>query len=275
MTGRFAVTLILLGLPVAAQAQLLDTPALPATLPYEDTLSVSSPAPLASASWNRDVGLTLAQSGVGAAPMLLAQADASPAPPRGAPDQDKTGRPQAIWEEGVGEGFSSTARSFGVSVGGNYGVAMLGGREAHHLVLASVSYGHMLGPVQGKGHWYRGNFEWRLELFGGFQVRPDVGDGGWLIGLTPHLRYSFATGTRWVPFVDAGAGVTATGIGAPDLSGTFEFNLQPGAGVHWFLKDNLALTAEARYLHLSCARINEPNLGLNGVTGLLGLTCFF
>ena len=69
-------------------------------------------------------------------------------------------------------------------------------------------------------------------------------------------------------------GVTATGIGPPDLSGTFEFNLQAGGGFHWFLKDNVALTAEARHVHWSCAGIHKPNLGLNGVIGFLGLTFF-
>src|SRR6267142_1796263 len=97
----------------------------------------------------------------------------------------------------------------------------------------------------------------------------------WLVGLTPHLRYNFATGTRWIPFLDGGAGVTATGIGPPDLSGIFEFNLQVGAGVQWFLRENVALSLEARHVHWSCAGISKPNLGLNGVTGMLGLTFFF
>jgi len=59
------------------------------------------------------------------------------------------------------------------------------------------------------------------------------------------------------------------------LSGTFEFNLELGGGVQWFLTDNVALTAEGRYVHWSCAGIHKPNLDLNGVTGLLGLTYFF
>jgi len=178
----------------------------------------------------------------------------------------------SIWENGIGEGFRSGVKSVGVSVGANYGLAMLGGREAHHLALVSLSYGLMLGPVQGEGRWYRGNWELRGELFGGAEFSPDK---EWFVGLTPHLRYSFATGTRWIPFVDAGAGVTATGIGEPDLSGTFEFNLQAGVGMHWFLKDNLALTVEAKYVHWSCAGLSDPNLGLNGVTGLVGVTFFF
>ena len=121
-----------------------------------------------------------------------------------------------IWQNGIGEGFRSTTQSIGVSSGATYGLAAFGGREAHHLALISLSYGHMLGHVCGEGHWYRGNWELRGEIFTGAQFSPDT---EWLVGLTPHLRYHFATGTRWIPFVDGGAGVTATGIGPPDLSG--------------------------------------------------------
>jgi lipid A 3-O-deacylase len=177
-----------------------------------------------------------------------------------------------IWQDGVGEGFRSTVQTFSAEVGVDLGIATFGSRQSHDLALISLSYGHMLGRVRGEGHWYRGNLEFRAELFGGGQYSPSK---EWLIGLTPHLRYNFATGTRWIPFCDAGAGVTATGIGAPDLSGTFEFNLQPAIGVQWFVRDNLALTSELKYLHLSCGGLHSPNLGANGVVGMMGLTWFF
>lgn len=177
-----------------------------------------------------------------------------------------------IWRDGIGSGFLSSAQSVTVEAGVALGMSKLGSHQAHDLALTSLSYGHMLGPVLGEGHWYRGNFEFRAELFGGGQYSPSK---EWLVGLTPHLRYNFATGTRWIPFVDGGAGVTATGIGPPDLSGTFEFNLQPGIGCHWFLRDNLALTSEFKYFHYSCAGISNPNSGMNNVTGMIGLTWFF
>jgi lipid A 3-O-deacylase len=177
-----------------------------------------------------------------------------------------------IWEKGVGEGFRSSAQSLDLTAGATRGVEVLGSRQAHDLALASLSYGHMLGKVRGEDHWYRGNAEFRVELFGGTEFSPN---NGWFVGLTPHLRYNFATGTRWIPFVDAGAGVTATGIGPPDLSGTFEFNLQGGGGVQWFLTDRVALSLETRYIHFSCAGIHRPNLGLNTVAGLLGITVYF
>jgi hypothetical protein len=177
-----------------------------------------------------------------------------------------------VWEGGIGEGFRPLAHTLSLETGAALGMAIFGGRQAHDLALMSLSYGHMRGSISGEGHWYRGNFELRTELFGGAQYSPST---EWLVGLTPHLRYDFATGTRLVPFLDAGAGVTATSIGPPDLSHTFEFNLQATTGLHWFLADDLALTVEARYLHMSCAGIHHPNLGLNSLMGMVGLTRFF
>ncbi len=179
---------------------------------------------------------------------------------------------RGIWEGEVGNGVKAGADSLTLEAGAQYGFSGFGGVESHHIALVSLSYGHMLSGVVGEGHWYSGNFEGRLELFGGWQFSPDE---DWIVGFTPHLRYDFATGTRWVPFFDIGAGVTATGIGPPDLSGTFEFNLQAGIGVHWLITDNLAITAEARYMHVSCAGIHHPNLGMNGIVGLIGITRFF
>lgn len=232
------------------------------------TLSCGGPFPL----------LLIVGSLTAARAFCAATATVPPVPPvsesaAAAPDSTFTlETPESIWESGVGEGFRSKTQSFTVSAGGTYGIAAFGGQEQHHLALGSLTYGHMLGHVLGKDHWYRGNVELRLEVFSGAQVHPDT---RWLVGLTPHLRYHFATGTRFIPFMDLGAGVTATSIGPPDLSGTFEFNLQAGTGLQWFVKDNVAISLEGRYLHLSCAHLHDPNLGLNGVTGLFGMSYYF
>lgn len=181
-------------------------------------------------------------------------------------------QPLSIWQGDVGEGFRSDVRTFSIETGVALGVQAFGGRQVHDLALLSLSYGHMLGNVVGGDNWYRGNWEGRLELFAGGQFSPQSDP---FVGLTPHLRYNFATGTRWVPFADLGAGVTASGIEAPDQSGTFEFNLQANVGTHWFVRDNLALTFEVGYLHMSCAGLHDPNLGVNTVKGMVGLTWFF
>ena len=178
----------------------------------------------------------------------------------------------AIWQDGVGGGFLPGVQCISISAGAGYGVEAFGGRQSHDLALTSLAYGYMLGSVKGQDHWYRGNWEVRVEFLSGAEFSPK---DEWLVGLTPHLRYNFATGTHWVPYFDAGAGVTATSIGPPDLSHTFEFNLQAATGVRWFIRDNLALSLEARYLHMSCAGLSTPNLGLNNVNGMVGLSWFF
>jgi len=232
--------------------------------------------PMPGPSTNSNLGSS-PHAGFGLTPLAMSSPKATAQPTSPSTDADTILHPdpESIWQDGVGQGFRSTTRTFSVEAGVGVGMATFGSNQAHDLALTSLSYGHMWGPVLGKDHWYRGNFEWRVEVFGGMQYHPNVNTDGWLIGLTPHLRYNFATGTRWIPFLDAGAGVTATGIAHPDLGGTFEFNLQPAIGMQWFVRDNLALTGEVKYMHLSCAGIDKPNLGVNEVIGMIGLTWFF
>lgn len=181
-------------------------------------------------------------------------------------------REMGIWQDEVGEGFSRGTRTMGIEMDATPGMKDCGSTVAHGLALAGLSYGRMIGEVEGEGHWYRGNWEIRAELFCGAQYSPTT---EWLVGLTPQLRYNFDTGTRWIPFIDGGVGPTLTGIRRPDLSGTFEFNDQGNIGLQWFVRDNVALTAEIGYLHMSNAGIDHPNNGVNCVTGKVGVSWFF
>jgi hypothetical protein len=110
------------------------------------------------------------------------------------------------------------------------------------------------------------------ELWGGGQYHPDR---DYVVGLTPVVRYHFLPKARFTPFIDGGAGVTATDIRHPDLSTAFEFNVQAGTGFHWTLRRNLAFTCLARYLHMSNASMDSPNHGVNAVLFSAGLTRFF
>lgn len=151
-------------------------------------------------------------------------------------------------------------------------MTIFGSREAHDLALVGVSYGRMWGGVRGESRFYRGNWEWRAELFAGDQFHPNT---AYVVGLTPHLRYNFATGSRWIPFLDLGAGATLTDIHEPDLGGVFQFNLQAGAGMNYFLSPKVALSVESRFLHLSSARMSVPNTGANACLFLAGLNWYF
>jgi hypothetical protein len=174
-----------------------------------------------------------------------------------------------VWQRAPGEGFRESVRRVGVSAVAGVGLQDFGSYQAHDFALAGVSCGRMLGGVKGEGSFWRGNWELHAEILAGAQVDPV---NRYLFGLTPHLRYNFAAGSRAVPFLDAGIGFTATNIGPPDLGKAFQFNSQAGGGVNWFLRDDLAISLESRFVHLSSACLSMPNNGVNAVLLMVGVS---
>jgi len=181
-------------------------------------------------------------------------------------------QPAGIWQDGIGSGFRKGTIQAGFLVGGGFGTAGFGSWQAHDLALGSVNVGWTLTDVVGRDHFFKGNLEVIGEAFSGIEFHPRT---RYLAGFTPLLRYDIATGTRWVPFLTCGAGLTLTDIGHPDLSGTFQFDPQGGLGTHYFFRENVAFTAEWRWLHLSNAGISEPNHGTNTQMFMAGITWFF
>ena len=180
--------------------------------------------------------------------------------------------PPGIWQDDIGHGFRKGVSEAGLSLGVGVGMSMFGTTQAHDLALAKFHFGRVFSGVVGEDNWHRGNWEWVGEAFAGAQFNPRE---AYVVGLTPVLRYNFATGTRWVPFFDAGAGVTLTDIGRPDLGGVFQFNLQTGPGVRWFMSRDTVLTFQYRFLHISNASIQDPDHGVNTSVFYVGVSRFF
>jgi lipid A 3-O-deacylase len=178
----------------------------------------------------------------------------------------------SVWQNGIGNGFKVRTVQAGFNLGAGFGWAAFGSRVAHDLTLASANMGWIASSLMAEDRWFKGNWEIAGELFGGAQYRPEY---RYIVGLTPLLRYNLATGTRWVPFVNGGAGLTATDIGHPDLGSTFQFTSQGGLGTHYFLRDDLAMTVDCRWLHISNAGIRRPNNGVNTQMLYLGMNWFF
>ena len=181
--------------------------------------------------------------------------------------------PETIWVDGIGSGFRMWLVQAGATIGAGFGTRNpFGTKQIHDLALSSVNLGWVFTGVMAPHKWYGGNLELLVEIFGGGQFEPN---GRYFVGLTPMLRYNFATGSRWVPFINAGGGVSCTNIDGPDLSGNFQFNVQVGAGTHYFLNKRTALTVEYRWLHFSNAGIREPNHGTNTQMFHIGVSWFF
>jgi hypothetical protein len=172
--------------------------------------------------------------------------------PGGEPEQSSAepAPKHRIWVRGVGQGFQKGTWQAGFTLGGGFGFQFSRYQEKHDLALGTLHVGRTLGE----------NWEVLGELFGGVQFRPTDRT---VVGITSVIRYNVATGSRWVPFVDAGVGFSYTSIRDGDLSTPYEFNLQLGGGSHYFIGNDRALTLQSRWLHLSNASLKEPNHGAN------------
>jgi opacity protein-like surface antigen len=173
------------------------------------------------------------------------------------------------YEEG---GFHRGVTELNASAGAGFGMAVITSSRTHDWWLAAVQYGWIFTDVVGSNHWFRGNWELVGQVFGGQQFYPST---SYIVGAGPLLRYNFAASRRCIPFIDAGAGAAATDIRDGDLSTTWEFNVQGGAGARYFLRENLAVTLQYRFIHISNAGFKYPNLGVNNSTFLAGISWFF
>jgi lipid A 3-O-deacylase len=171
--------------------------------------------------------------------------------------------------------FRRGRQSIGIAAG--HGVALpVGGsasgelRDVQFLYFAP-RWSVGLSDPMGAGTWYRGNFELVLEgtFLYGFEPRSGIAGG-----FTPLFRYNFLAGDRWVPFIQAGAGVLALDFDVRRQADGINFTPQAGVGLHYFLSERTALTGEWRYLHISNASIHRNNSGINSSVVLVGLTVF-
>ncbi len=165
-----------------------------------------------------------------------------------------------------------------VELGGTLGFAqgttVVGGAETANRNAAFVlpRIGMVLTDPIGHG-WWQGNFEAFAEpLFARF-VKPFAAEaaGGSIV-----LKYNLLSFGRWVPFWDAGAGMIWTNLAPriPEQSTQFEFVLETGPGVHYFVADRLTWTMGVRLHHISNSDLGERNTGINGVLSYVGVSFF-
>ncbi len=94
-------------------------------------------------------------------------------------------------------------------------------------------------------------------------------------GVNPlFFSLTYDRGQRLVPFIEGGEGLLYTDLRGERLGGRFQFSSQAGVGLHWFVSENMALTAAYRLRHISDAGITRQNSGLNTDSFLLGVTYF-
>lgn len=118
-----------------------------------------------------------------------------------------------------------------------------------------------------------GNVELLIEPMAAHYYEPFSASafGGSLV-----LKYNFLSFGRWMPFWDGGAGMLWTDLAPriPEQSTQFNFILQTGPGVSFFVSENWAITAGIRFHHISNSGIGNRNIGLNAWLFNLGVSFF-
>ncbi len=121
--------------------------------------------------------------------------------------------------------------------------------------------------------WWRGNVEVLVEpLFARF-TQPFAAEaaGGSLV-----VKYNFLSFGGWMPFWDVGAGMIWTNLAPriPEQSTPFEFVLETGPGVHYFMTDLVTFTMGVRFHHISNGGLGDRNTGINAVLPYVGISVF-
>ena len=133
-------------------------------------------------------------------------------------------------------------------------------------------FGFFLSDEVGKG-WYRGRHELLVELPLHLVVDPQtrVMTGGYLLG---SWKFTGLKERLIYPYVFAGGGILYVDLGLPTMGSRLDFSYQGGAGIQYLVRNNLAVTAECRYHHISNAGTASPNEPLNSIKLLFGISLF-
>ena len=97
-----------------------------------------------------------------------------------------------------------------------------------------------------------------------------------LLGFSIVGRYNFLEFGSWMPYWDFGMGVSWTDL-APRISEQstpFEFLLETGPGLEYFITQEFAVTGSLKLHHISNAGIGKRNTGINAFLGLIGITYY-
>lgn len=97
-----------------------------------------------------------------------------------------------------------------------------------------------------------------------------------LFGFSIVGRYNFLAFGRWMPYWDFGMGVSWTDLAPriPEQSTPFEFLLETGPGLQYFLTQEFAITGALRLHHISNSGIGTRNTGINAILGLIGVSYY-
>lgn len=205
---------------------------------------------------------------------ILAALAAGPELARAAtgPEAEVENRLLSPWLAGPGSGYRHGARQAGLTLGGAFGTRALGASQAHDFGLLTLRHSRVFSRLEAAEQWNAGNWELLLDAVLGRQTHPRPAT---FAGVVPVFRYSFATGTRWVPYLEVGLGLAYNEIRGGDLSSDLELLGTWGGGTRVYLDERRALVFGYRWLHLSNLGVTRPNHGVDAHSFQVGFVAAF
>jgi opacity protein-like surface antigen len=94
-------------------------------------------------------------------------------------------------------------------------------------------------------------------------------------GLAALLKYNVRTGSRWIPYLVGGVGVSFASHRVPHHGTSFNFTPEGGLGLQYAVTPRSLLGVEWHLQHLSNARTSSWDAGLNLSLFLLGFSVVY
>lgn len=165
--------------------------------------------------------------------------------------------------------IANAGYSAGVMAG--YGVRLWDHGRSIDIVQGVVHVAFPLTGPMGRS-WYRGVLDYKVELQGGVMTNFD--DRA-LVGISPiGLRYNFTAAGKLVPYVEVVLGGAYIDVPRHVQGTRFNFTENGAVGAQYFIRPDIALNAQFRFMHLSNAGIREPNPGIDEGFLLVGISFY-
>ena len=143
-------------------------------------------------------------------------------------------------------------------------------QKDYNLVPILVAFDFNMKPLTRKINFNpRSLVQFQIEPFLGYISSPD---SNFEMGTSFFFKFGVLPQTSKIqPYIKAGVGFDYMTLHTYEQSTQFNFISTGAVGVHVFFSKDTALTLEGRYRHLSNASIDEPNNGINSITGNIGI----
>ncbi len=169
------------------------------------------------------------------------------------------------------EGIGQWLQEIGVVAG--YGDGSLKGNLDFEVLSLGMRFGFDLIPFTKKfGLEPPGMLELIYEPYIGVITEPERDVE---LALPMFFRYAYPLTEKLYPYVEVGSGPYYYTLHTYEQSTQFNFVSAGGAGLIYFIRDNLAINAGYRRRHVSNASIKEPNGGIEADVITVGLSWYF